>query len=97
VRYANRRDANEREIVAALERAGALVLQLDRFDFLVYFRGRLLMMDAKMPHGRATAAQERLSLLGWPSTMSTTPTRRSGPLGRSHEATTCPRALGRWA
>lgn len=66
MRRAARRDANEGDIVSALERAGALVLRLNRFDLLVYFRGRLLMMDAKMPAGRATMAQKQLSLVGWP-------------------------------
>jgi hypothetical protein len=64
--WAKRRDANEPAIVDALEHVGALVLRLDRFDLLAYYRGRLFMMDAKMLKGRATTAQEELRRMGWP-------------------------------
>jgi len=50
----------------ALERAGAQVLRLDVFDLLVLYRGRLFMLDAKMPTGRPTKAQAAITTLGWP-------------------------------
>jgi len=65
-RWNAKRDANEPAIVAALERAGAQTLKLDVFDRLVWFRHSLFMLDAKMPHGRPTAAQARLIQAGWP-------------------------------
>jgi hypothetical protein len=66
VSWAKRRDANEPAIVDTLEHVGALVLRLDRFDLLVYYRGRLFMMDAKTPKGTATTAQQQLQRAGWP-------------------------------
>lgn len=65
-RWNPRRDQNERAIVQALERAGAQVLRLDVFDLLVLYRGRLFMLDAKMPTGRPTKAQDALTAAGWP-------------------------------
>ena len=65
-RWNARRDQNEGPIVQALEKAGAQVLRLDVFDLLVLYRGRLFMLDAKIPTGRTTAAQNRLCSLGWP-------------------------------
>lgn len=65
-RWNARRDANEGEIVSALEQAGALVLRLDAFDLLVLYRRQLFMMDAKGRLGRATLAQARLVTQGWP-------------------------------
>lgn len=72
-RWAVRRDATEGPIVQALRRAGALVMSLDEFDLLAYFRHRLFMLDAKGPQGRATAAQERLIERGWPLRLVDTP------------------------
>lgn len=66
MRLAAKRDATEPDIVAALERAGCLVLRLDKFDLLVFRAGRLWMFDCKSPGGRPTLAQERLGAKGWP-------------------------------
>ncbi len=65
-RYAVRRDATERDIVSALRKVGAHVLVLDAFDLLVWYRGKLSMLDCKVPKGKATAAQEALTRAGWP-------------------------------
>lgn len=65
-RYAARRDQNERPIVKALRKAGALVMQLGKFDLLVYYRGTLFMVDPKMPKGKPTKAQQTLIDQGWP-------------------------------
>lgn len=57
-RYAKRRDANEAPIVTGLRRAGASVLQLDKFDLLVGFRGADYKLEVKVegekmkPHQR---------------------------------------------
>ena len=67
-RYAARRDANEGVIVKALRKAGAKVMRLDKFDLLVCYRGRLFMLDPKMPKGRPTEAQDDLTADGWPLT-----------------------------
>lgn len=65
-RYAARRDANERPIVKALRKAGALVLQLGKFDLLVCYRGTLFMLDPKTVNGKPTEAQQALIDQGWP-------------------------------
>jgi len=46
-RYAARRDANEGEIVRALEKVGASVLRLHDIDLLVGFRGRNYLLEVK--------------------------------------------------
>jgi len=66
MRRAAKRDTTEREIVAALRKVGALVLRLDRFDLLVFYRGRMFMFDAKTGKGRATLTQMALIVEGWP-------------------------------
>ncbi len=65
-RWNARRDANEPAIVDALQKAGAKVLRLTKFDLLVYHRGKLFMLDAKTSKGRATSVQEALLDDGWP-------------------------------
>ena len=55
-RYAKARDANEPEIVKALEAAGAAVVRLEPStaglpDLLVGYRGRNLLMECKKPLG----------------------------------------------
>jgi hypothetical protein len=55
-RYAKARDANEPEIVAALEAAGAVVIRLEPStaglpDLLVGYRGRNILMEIKLPPG----------------------------------------------
>jgi hypothetical protein len=61
-----RRDANEPAIVHALRQAGAEVMRLHPFDMLVLYHGQLFMLDAKMPKGGTTAAQDALVEAGWP-------------------------------
>ena len=65
-RWDARRDKNEAAIFAALRKAGALVLPLDKFDALVLYRQRLTMIDVKVANGRATDTQEALRVAGWP-------------------------------
>ncbi len=51
-RYANARDANEPDIVEALEAAGATVIRLDSpTDLLVGWRGRNYLIEIKVPLG----------------------------------------------
>lgn len=68
-RWNAKRDANEPGIVRALQQVGAKVLRLDAFDLLVWYRGALFMLDAKMPTGRTTLAQDELLEDGWPLRM----------------------------
>lgn len=61
-RRAARRDANEPEIVEALETAGAAVERLNCstggvLDLLVGFRGMLYLLEVKTDQGRLNAAQ----------------------------------------
>lgn len=63
-RYAKARDANEREIIEALEAQGCSVEQLDRpMDLLVGFedkegRRRTFVFEVKMPKGKTTEGQD---------------------------------------
>lgn len=57
-RYARRRDLNEAEIVAALERAGCDVLRGQDVDLIVGRAGRNYMLEAKRPD-RATESRIR--------------------------------------
>ncbi len=55
-RFARRRDACEKEIVRALEAAGAVVSRLDGKgipDLLVGYRGRTILMECKDPEDGA--------------------------------------------
>ena len=55
---AQKRDKNEREIIEALEKAGALVCMLVLpVDLLVLFRNRWHLMEIKGPVGRLTPYQ----------------------------------------
>ena len=47
--HSKRRDANEPEIVQALEAAGCTVIRLDPFDLLVGRAGVTLMLEVKTP------------------------------------------------
>ena len=73
MRRAAKRDTTERAIITALEDAGCLVLQLDKFDLLVRRGTKLYMIDAKSPGGRPTLSQERLVAEGWPLYYASTP------------------------
>jgi len=84
MRRAAKRDTTEREIVAALRKVGALVLRLDRFDLLVFYRGRFFMFDAKTGKGRATFAQETLIAEGWPLSYVRSPIEALALIGAIH-------------
>jgi hypothetical protein len=48
--YGNKRDANEPEIVEALQAAGASVYRLDQpVDLLIGYRGKCIIAEVKMP------------------------------------------------
>lgn len=52
-RYAKRVDANQAQIISALESAHALVEVIDRpVDLLVGFAGRFMLMEVKNPNSR---------------------------------------------
>lgn len=55
-----RRDANEPEIIKALEKIGCDVIQLDKpLDLLVGYRGKTWLIEVKMPKGSLEDAQDR--------------------------------------
>jgi hypothetical protein len=55
-----RRDANEVEIVSALELVGARVWRLDKpFDLLAGWGGRLFLLEVKQAKGKLTTQQLR--------------------------------------
>ena len=75
-RWAARRDGTESAIVRTLRRAGALVFALKGrgvADLLVYFRGRLFLLEIKTARGRLTAAQRDAVRVGWPVRVCRTP------------------------
>ena len=59
LRYDAKRDANEPEIVEALEAVGAKVLRLDDVDLLVGYRDRLYLLEVKTPTGRLNKKQQK--------------------------------------
>ena len=59
LRYDAKRDANEPEIVEALEAVGAKVLRLDDVDLLVGYRDRLYMLEVKTATGRLNKKQAK--------------------------------------
>lgn len=59
-RHINRRDANEKEIVKALEAIGATVYRLDKpVDLLVGFRSRTWLLECKTKAGKLTEEQDK--------------------------------------
>lgn len=71
MRYAARKDTTQGAIVAALRGVGAKVLILDRFDLLIHFRGKLMMLDCKTAVNksggfRKKPSQVQLERDGWP-------------------------------
>lgn len=76
MRLAAKRDANEKAIVAALRKAGCLVLFLSgpgTPDLLVARGWLLRALEVKRPKGRLTKAQEARKCEGWPVTVVRTP------------------------
>jgi len=68
-RYAAKRDGNEREIIATLQKCGAQVCALSLAgmpDLLVAYRGCVYLVEVKQPKRTLNAAQRRKALLGWP-------------------------------
>lgn len=62
MRWAAKRDANEPEIVAALEMAGWTVIKVSDSgfpDLLCARKGVLKLLEVKMPDGELTPAQEK--------------------------------------
>ena len=73
MRTAARRDANERDIIKALEAEGAFVRQINdegRFDLLVWHKGQTLLMEvkdgAKPPSARRLSDAEQKFHDEWP-------------------------------
>lgn len=65
-RFANKRDANEPGIIAALEALGCMVYRLDKpVDLLVLHRGTVHLCEVKTRKGRLTADQRQFSE-SWP-------------------------------
>lgn len=64
-RYANRRDANESDLVAAARAIGFKVFYTSELgDLLVQFGGRTELWEVKVPGGKLTPAQCRLRQAG---------------------------------
>lgn len=62
MRMAARRDANEDQIVSALEACGAHVERINdagRFDLLVWYRGHTLLLEVK--NGRLSPSAQKLT------------------------------------
>ena len=59
--FNNKRDPNEKDIVAALQSMGASVIRLDQFDLLVGYKGLDTKMEVKNPavDWSLTASQRR--------------------------------------
>lgn len=65
-RYAKRRDANEREIITALETRGHLVKQDDFVDLVVQRPdGKIVLLEVKTANGRLTNKQMDDIAAGW--------------------------------
>ena len=61
-RYGNQRDANEPEIVKALEQIGCSVMRLDTpCDLLVGRQGRTFLLEVKSATGTLTPDQEKFT------------------------------------
>lgn len=66
MRRAAKRDANERPIVEALRRIGAMVERLNEpVDLVVGFRGRTVLLEVKDSGGTLTKAQAEF-FARWP-------------------------------
>jgi hypothetical protein len=68
-RYNAKRDANEGQIIAALEAMGCQVHRMDTpVDLLILHRGTLHLAEVKAKRGTLTKDQ-RLFVEGWPVTV----------------------------
>lgn len=56
-RYAKRRDANEPEIIKALEKIGCSILQVDPVDLIVGYRGKNFLLEVKTVKGKLEPSQ----------------------------------------
>jgi hypothetical protein len=68
IRRNPRRDRNERELVAALRKGGAMVLLLsgeDLPDLLIGHRGRWVLAEVKAPRGRVKPGQAHFQTACW--------------------------------
>lgn len=68
MRLAARVDANQREIVDALRRAGAFVWDCSRLgggfpDLFVVFRGAAYLLECKAPQGHLTEREREFALM----------------------------------
>ena len=61
--YAKKRDANEPEIVEALEGIGATVYRLDMFDLLVGYRGKTHLIEVKNPTGKNKLTEAQIAFI----------------------------------
>lgn len=75
MRLAARRDANETQIVSALEACGAFVKKINdggTFDLLVWYRGHTLLLEVKdgrkSPSARELSPAEQKFHNSWPGT-----------------------------
>jgi len=59
LRYDAKRDANEPEIVEALEAVGASVLRVDDVDLIVGYRNTNYLMEVKTTDGRLNKKQAK--------------------------------------
>lgn len=70
VRHAVKLDQNHAPIVAALRKVGAEVIELARYglspDVLCLFRGRMILLEIKVPGGSLEESQRKLLDAGWP-------------------------------
>ena len=57
--YNPKRDANEPEIVEALQAVGASVLRADDVDLIVGYRGVNYLMEIKTPEGKLNKKQQK--------------------------------------
>lgn len=64
-RHAKRRDANEREIVNTLKRAGCLVAKTDIVDLIVQRGAETMLIECKTKTGTRTALQRQMEADGW--------------------------------
>ena len=64
-RYGKERDANEEQIVEALEKAGCLVCRGDWVDLTVQSKNNVYLIEVKGPKGQLTELQRKLIAAGW--------------------------------